>query len=221
MKTFLILSMMLLNYITAEAQLSGSGKLISKTYDYKDFDKIYCEDLAGYVHVRVGKPFAIKVDIDDNLADLLEVRENSQEHELKLRFKDNKNNKKYIENTNIQIIIELPEVSVIRNSGNSDLVAEGIMGRYFRIENSGNGDTTASGTIDRLDVVKSGNGNLVAGKLLAKQADIKSSGNGDVIVNVTESIHAELTGNGNITNKGKAAFDAASTKSGNGDLLKS
>ena len=203
----------------ANAQLKGSGKTATKTYDYKNFDKVSFENLDGKIEVEIGKPWSITVTIDDNLEPLLIFTENKSEKELKVQFKGNKNNQMYIENTNFKIKITMPEASVIKNTGNSDLVVKNIIGRYFRLENTGNGDSKISGTIDSLDINKTGNGDVNAENLMVKKATLKSTGNGDLIVNVSEELSAKLTGNGDIINKGKAKFDANSKKSGNGDLI--
>ena len=203
----------------ANAQLKGSGKTVTKTYDYKNSDKVNFENLDGKIEVEIGKPWSITVTIDDNLEPLLIFTENKSEKELKVQFKGNKNNQMYIENTNLKIKITMPEASVIKNTGNSDLVVKNIIGRYFRLENTGNGDSKISGTIDSLDINKTGNGDVNTENLMVKKATLKSTGNGDLIVNVSEELSAKLTGNGDIINKGKAKFDANSKKSGNGDLI--
>ena len=203
----------------ANAQLKGSGKTINKTYNYKNFDKVYFENLDGKIEVEIGKPWSISVTIDDNLEPLLTFTENKSENELKIQFKGNKNNQMYIENTNFKIKITMPEASVIKNTGNSDLVVKNVFGRYFRLENTGNGDSKIFGTIDSLDINKTGNGDVNSENLLAKKATLNSTGNGDLIANVSEELSAKLTGNGDIINKGKAKFDANSKKLGNGDLI--
>jgi hypothetical protein len=218
--TKLIIAIMLTLASTfANAQLKGSGKTITKTYDYKNFDKLSFEDLDGKIEVEIGKTWSISVTIDDNLENLLSFSENVSENELRIQFKGNKNNQMYIEDTNFKIIITMPEVSVIRNTGNSDLVVKNILGRYFKLENTGNGESKISGTIDILDIVKTGNGDVNAENLIAKKADLKSTGNGNLIANVSEELTAKLTGNGDIINKGKAKFDSNSKKSGNGNLI--
>lgn len=205
--------------IFANAQLKGSGKTISKTYDYKNFDKVYFKDIDGKIEVEIGKTCSISVVIDDNLEPLLEVTENASEHELKVSFKNNRNNRMYIEDTNVRIKITMPEASVISNSGNSNIRVSGVVGRYFRIEVAGNADAACSGTVDQLDIEKIGNGDVIAKELNAKNAKIKSSGNGDVVVNVAESLSARNNGNGDVKNFGKAVFDSSSTSVGNGKLI--
>ena len=203
----------------ANAQLKGSGKIITKNFDYKNFDKLTLEDLDGKIDVEIGKNWSISVTIDVNLENLLSFSENVSENELKIQFKGNKNNQMYVEDTNFKIKITMPEVSVIRNTGNSDLTVKNVFGRYFRLENTGNGESNISGTIDVLDIVKTGNGDVNAENLVSKKADLKSTGNGNLIANVSEELTAKLTGNGDIINKGKAKFDSNSKKSGNGNLI--
>lgn len=204
----------------ANAQLKGSGKTISKTYDYKNFDKVSFEDIDGKIEVEIGKTWSISVIIDDNLEPLLEVTQNSSENELKVVFKKNKKNRMYIENTNVKIKITMPEASVIKNSGNSNIRVSGVVGRYFRIEINGNGDAICSGTVDQLDIEKAGNGDVNAKGIDTKNAKIKSLGNGDVVVNVAENLTAKNNGNGDVKNFGKAVFDSSSKSVGNGELLR-
>jgi len=219
MKTILITIAMALASILASAQLKGSEKINTKTYDFKNFDKVSFENLDGKLEIEIGKPFSINVTIDDNLESIFSIKENATEHELTVSFKDNWNNRKYIEDTNFKIKITMPEASVIKNIGNSNLSIKNVIGRYFRIENTGNGSTKISGTTDSLEVIKSGNGNIDADQLSAQKAKVKNTGNGDVTLNVSEELNATLNGNGDIKNFGKAKFDNNSKKTGNGDFI--
>lgn len=203
----------------ANAQLKGSGKTVTKSYAYKNFDKISFQDLDGKIEVEIGKPWSITVIIDDNLESLLSFSENVSDKELRIQFKGNKNNQMYVEDTNLRIRITMPAASLIKNLGNSDLLVKNIMGRYFKLENTGNGDTKISGMVDVLDIAKTGNGDVNAENLVTTSADLKSIGNGNLTVNVSQKLTAKLIGNGDIINNGKATFDSNSKKSGNGDLI--
>lgn len=219
MTKLIITLIMTLMSTFANAQLKGSGKISTKTYDYKNFDKVYFEDLDGNIEVEIGKPWNVAITIDDNLESLLQFTDNSSEHELKIQFKDNRKNRMYIENTNTIIKITMPEASVIKNAGNSDIVVNNIIGRYFRLENTGNGNAILSGKTDQLDIEKTGNGDVNSENLQVKKAKVKNIGNGNVVVNVSREVSGKLFGNGDIINKGQAKFSSNSTKIGNGKLI--
>lgn len=215
-----VAGLLLLTCLNSQAQrgpLNGSGNIITKTFDEKDFDKIELKDLAGKATIEVGKPFSIQIDIDDNLEKLLSVKVNNGK--LKIEFEGNQNNKMYIENTNVSVRISLPEISVLEHSGNNQLVVNGIIGRYFRLEKTGNGDAVLNGSIDKLDIKKSGNGDVHATNLIAQEAEVHSSGNGDVMVNAAKTFNASGSGNGDIKNTGAALASTYSSKSGNGDII--
>lgn len=221
MKTFVITATMLLASILANSQLKGSGKTLTKNFNYSNFDKVYFEDIDGKLEVEIGKTWSITVTIDDNLEPLLTFEENTSEHELKVFLKGNKNNKMYIEDTHIKVKITMPEASVIRNDSNANLVVSGVNGRYFRLENLDNATTTVSGNVDELDIENKGNGNANLLELTAKKAKITCRGNGNVSVNVDDEIEGIVSGNGNIKNKGKARFGKNSSRTGNGNLINS
>lgn len=200
--------------------LRGTGKLITKMFDFRDFDKLDLEDLDGKIEVEIGKPFSVKVEIDENLEPLLEVKKENQERVLSIGLRGNQNNKMYIENTRIKVKVTLPEASVIQHRGNSNLHVMGIVGRYFRLENSGNGSVTLQGNIDELDIKKNGNGEVKAQGLVAKTAKVKSYGNGNVRVNTQISLTAHGSGNNSVMQFGPGKIDPISGIMGNGEVRK-
>lgn len=204
MKTIIITIAMTLVSLLATAQLKGSGKTITKTYEYQNFDKVFFDDLDGKLEIEVGKPFSILITIDDNLINLLSVVENSSKKGLTISLKGNQNNKLYIEDTKIKVIITVPFLSEVSNNGNAELIVTNINSKNFKSENPVNGSTTLSGNVDNLEVFCKGNGNLYATKLQVKKALIFCRGNGNVKVNVSDEIEQTRSGNGNIQNIGTA-----------------
>jgi Putative auto-transporter adhesin, head GIN domain len=219
MQKIILILMLILTSLISSAQLRGSGKTVTKTYGFKDFDKIYFEDLDGKIEVEIGKTWSISVTIDDNLLPLLSFKSNQSDKELTIYFKGNSNNNLYIEDTNVKIKVTMPEVAAIVHDGNSKLTVLNVKGSYFKIENSSNATSTISGIVANLEVKNTGNGNVFAENLIAKTAKVKSTGNGNAKVNVADSIEAVAKGNGSVFNKGKAKFDTNSTQSGNGRLI--
>jgi hypothetical protein len=215
-----VLLILINNRVNAQnGPLTGSGKIISKTFDYKDFDKISLRDLSGRVELEAGKPFSVKIEIDDNLESLLDVE--VKNNQLEISLWGNRNNKLYIENTNIVIKISLPKITVLEHRGNAKVALSGIAGREFRMEKAGNGDVTLSGLVEELAVLKAGNGDVNARNLIAQKVNVLSSGNGDVTVNAAKNFNFKGSSNGYIKNTGSALADATSIKTGNGDIIDS
>lgn len=221
MKTIIFLSAMFITSLqTAFCQmgaLRGSGKVVIKTFDFKNFDAVELKDLDGKIEVEAGKAYGITIAIDDNLEPLLLI--NEKNNILTIELNKNKNNRRYVENSNIKILITVPQLSKIKQAGNNDTYIAGVENKIFTIESSGNGNVVVEGTTENIDVEKSGNGNVEAGKLIARNAVIISIGNGDVKVNSSESFTANGSGNGDIKNIGKAKASANSIKIGNGKII--
>ncbi len=200
MKNSIILIAILFTSFTSISQLRGSGKTVTKTYDYQNFNKVNFDDLDGKIEIEVGNPFSISITIDDNLLEILTVIEHSGDKQLTVALKGNRNNKMYIEDTKISVKITMPILLEVSNNGNSGLVVTNINSKNFKTENPVNGSTTLSGIVDNLEVICRGNGNLNAEKLLAKNAKIVCRGNGNARVNAKTIIESNQSGNGNIMN---------------------
>lgn len=222
-KLFLIITLLNVFCIATYAQkgpLRGTGKIISRNFDIKGFDKVSFEDFDGNIEVEIGKQFSIKVEIDENLEPRLEVKKDDNEGQLTIRLAGNYNGKLYLEDTHIKIKVTMPEASVIQHRGNTNVHISGIIGRYFRLENDGNGNVTLQGTIDELDIKKSGNGEVRAKNLVSKMAKVKSYGNGNVAVNAQISLSASGAGNCSVMQFGQGKIDPMSGIIGNGEVRK-
>ena len=215
MKPILItLAMSLITFLSS-AQLRGSGKTITKNYNYQNFNKIFFEDLDGNIEVEVGKAYSVSITIDDNLINLLSVVEHSGDKILTVALKGNKNNQMYIEDTKIKVRVSLPSVVGLKNDSNASLNVNGITGNYLKIETLDNGSTTLIGKIENLEVTNSGNGVLNAKQVITENAKIKAIGNGNVYVNVSQLISAKTSGNCTVMNLGKAKYGIDSSSKGN------
>ena len=215
--TIIIVTASISAILAQRGPLKGSGIIMTRSFDYKDFDKLNFRDLNGKIEVETGRPFSVTVDIDDNLEPLLQVT--SVRGTLMIALKGNKSNNMYIEDTHIKIRVTLPEISILEHLGNSHLTISGISGRIFRLVNDGNGNVIAKGSIEELDMSNTGNGDIDAGNLETLLAKIAKRGNGDVTINVSTQLQVSASGNGDVINKGRANFQVIE-KTGNGDLIK-
>ncbi len=222
-KQRLIIALFILIGTFSQAQkgtLRGTGKIVHKNYDFKDFDKVSFEDFDGNIEVEVGKSFSINVEIDENLEPLLFAVKNISENQVILGLKNNYNGRLYLEDTHIKIKITMPEASVIEHRGNTILKVTGIVGRYFRLENNGNGNVLLEGQADQLDIKKTGNGEVKANHLIAKTAKVKSFGNGNVLINSQISLSANGSGNCSVIQFGTGKIEPMSGIIGNGEVRK-
>lgn len=219
MTKLIIVMILALTSTFANAQLKGFGKTITKNYNYQNFDKLSFEGFNDDIQIEIGTSFKVEITMKETEEKNIQFVCDEKEMELSLKVKAKTGKELYDERDTYQIKITMPEISVLKNLGNSDIAVKGIVGRYFRAETSGNGCIICQGSIDLLDVEKVGNGDVNAKKLITKNAKVKNTGNGDVLVNVSENLEGNLYGNGNIRNIGKAKFNSKSTKKGNGDLI--
>ena len=221
MKKLIILSALFVASVqTAFCQmgaLKGSGIVVTKTFAFKNFDSIELKDLDGKIEVETEKPFSIQIAVDDNLEPLLLV--NEKNNTLTIELNKNKNNRRYVENSNIKILITLPQLSKVLQTGNSNTFIKNVENKNFVIKSRGNGNITVEGKAENIDIQRSGNGNVYAGKLIAKNATVVSTGNGNVKVNVSDIFMANGSGNGDIQNIGKAKATSNSKKTGNGSII--
>jgi hypothetical protein len=189
----LILAIVTLMFIsiayTQGGPLKGSGKIVNKTFVYTNFNKVNLRDLDGNVEIEVGKPFAIEVAIDDNVEALLNV--SVDDNTLDISLKGNRNNRMYIEKTNIKIKIAVPSLVYVLHNGNNGLTINGITGDYFRIKCVDNGSAILSGSVDKLDIVCTGNGTVNAKKLLANNIETTRRGNGNIFTSKEQIAGAE------------------------------
>ncbi len=203
----------------AQAQrgpVNGSGKIIKRTFDFNDFTRLAITDIAGKVTVEVGQPYAIVVEIDDNLEPLLEVAQRNGG--LSIRFKSNESNRQYIENTNVRIKISVPKLASVLQSGNNSLDVLGLMGAEFEADCRGNGKVSLAGKVGNLTLRCSGNGTVNGQALVAEDVKIVKSGNGSVITNTDQQFYVNGSGNGDVINKGKGTSDQSSVMTGNGKI---
>lgn len=218
-KLVIIFLSMIQNIDAQNKPFRGSGNIKTITYTQAGYDKLNIFDFEGKIDVVVGQSHHVVIQIDDNIAPLVEFDLDKSEYRLTIRLRDNKNGKRYLEDIQCRIKITLPETSVISHRGNSDLNVTGLLGRYFRIEHTGNGDVRLQGKMDAFDIEKNGNGGVFAENLLCNEAKVNTIGNGDVKINASKSLLAKGVGNGDIIQYGKGKQKALSKIIGNGSII--
>lgn len=179
-----------------------SEKIISKSYNYINFDKISLLDIDGSTEIEVGDSFKIEIKIREKYLPILLVSENN--NELEIKFNYTKENNKYISDPRIRIKITCPKLETLYKQGNSSVdVILGNQNKFF-MYNEGNGSATLKGIVKDLSIKNEGNGKTDADRLLAENVNVASYGNGDVFINGNLNATGKRYGNGKIIQKGNA-----------------
>lgn len=219
MKKILLISLLVTLGVIVKAQgtvVKASGKIISRQFDYEDFDKVEISRLNGKIEIETGKPFSVNMSLDDNLESFLVVTVSNGT--LEISFKNKTKDWWYIEGADIKLKITMPAISFFRNSSNSEITIMGLDEKYFKFDDSGNGDALLSGTVAELSIIKKGNGDIWAENLYSGKTIINKKGNGDIIIHTDLPFLVNGSGNGDITNRGKGHLDESSMIRGNGKV---
>lgn len=181
---------------------TDSEKIIKKSYNYINFDKIFLLDIDGSTEIEIGDSFNIEIQIREKYLPILLVSENNKELEIKFNY--TKENNKYISDPRIRIKITCPKLETLYKQGNSSVdVNLGNQNKFF-MYNEGNGSASLKGIVKDLSIKNEGNGKTDADRLLAENVNVASYGNGDVLINGNLNASGKRYGNGKIIQKGNA-----------------
>lgn len=173
----------------------------TKTYDFKNFDKVQIENVNGEVEIELGESYSITVSVKDNAQEQVQIIKSEDKLLVKL---DSKFVTDWKSIKLVKVKLVMPEISKLFNFSNADVSVKNFVGRYFRIENTGNGNISVVGSVvDHIEIKNNGNGNLETKNIISKKVDISKSGNGDVNIRTDTDFNVEMNGNGDIVNYGK------------------
>jgi hypothetical protein len=222
--TLAVSAFLLLANINTFAQnrraILGNGQLVPvEIPTLEPFTAIEIEGIPGGnggIQLMAGETASVTILADDNLADLFEITQKNGR--ITVSMPKNKNNRLWIEDTHIQIVIKTPVINKIMIDGNMNAVATSLDIDNLQVQKAGNGNLTLSGKADKLDLNKTGNGNVDAQNLIVKNAEVQSMGNGSVSVNASETLQTDRSGNGDILQTG-AGKVSKGINMGNGEVI--
>jgi hypothetical protein len=209
MKKILSLSVsLLLLSIASQAQrdddddrsgIKGSGNVITKTLNVQAFEGI---ELSGVytAYLTQGIKEEVRIEAEDNLQDLFEVKNEGNHLIVKMKEKINIRNKKpmkvYITFKNLKSM-DLKTVGNINSE--KDLQFEDLA-----INNTGVGNVRLSGTANSVVVKNKGVGNFEAADFVVQKMDIENTGVGFAEVNAEKELKVKDSFLGKVKNRGNA-----------------
>jgi hypothetical protein len=193
-------------------RVRGNGKVVTETRDVRDFNGI---SVSGAIDlfVTVGAEFAVRVETDENLQELIEVfRDGSI---LRVRPADHVNPDP---SDAVKVYVTAPSLGLLRASGACSILSEGPIAASelvldmsgasdadldldlssLRIDLSGASTLKLVGRTNKLSVEGSGASHIKAAELTADDVFVNLSGASSMEIHANTKLEADLSGASNV-----------------------
>lgn len=147
------------------------------------------------VEIVAQKEFAVEVEGDDNLLELIKTDVSGETLEIR-------SEKRFSTNGRLKIRISAPDIDKVDLSGASTVNLVGLNNDSLRIESSGASKIKVNGVTKDLVVDMSGASKLDAADLKSVNANVDASGACHIIVAVSGDLKADLSGASKVTYSG-------------------
>jgi len=212
-KLFLLFAGLMALASCNKERIKGSGSTTTETRSVSNFTKVNISG-SGSVHITKGNSFSVQVKGYSNLLPYYETELNGGTLELHYR------NGVSVSNSNIEVLITMPEIASLRSSGSTTSDIKGPFDcNTLDVNVSGAGDVLIEGAVvNQFNLSVSGSGTLKAFGMTAVRADIDISGSGKTELTVTGHLKVDVSGSGTVYYKGSPAV-VESDISGSGKLI--
>lgn len=171
-----------------KSRTHGSGDMVSRTLELKDFDRIDVQGVAD-VQIRFGASYSAELEAEDNLIDLVDVH--VQGRTLVIKTDDDE---EYDTDEGMHLRLVMPALSGVVVHGVSNVEIEGMDADAVSFELAGVGNIEARGRAKRVEVELEGVGKIDLRDLETEDADVAAGGVGEVLVNVHGVLDARVNG---------------------------
>ena len=149
--------------ITPLGVVTGSGKMVTESFDVQDFDQIRV-GTSGVLYIEQGDEFSLSIEADDNILPLLDVE--VEQGVLTLRTEPDITPLQF---ETIIYRVTLPELSMIDLSGSADIRVGDFSADALSVNINGSGDVTFVNLgVASLSVRISGSGDMILPNVSAK-----------------------------------------------------
>lgn len=187
--------------------LTGSGRAVTKTYDFTGFTAVAAGN-AFSVEVVQSEAYSVVVSVDDNLVDYLDVTKTGDT--LRIYLKPNLS----IRNTTLKATVSLPELTGLDASGATRMLVSGFSSEQ-RLDVQASGASTVKGDIQAdaatmdisgastvdlegraagLRLKVSGASTARLDRFVVGDVDVDASGASHAMVNVSGKLSGEASG---------------------------
>jgi len=171
--------------------VTGSGKLVSRSFDLDGFSRIDVNSTAQ-VEVTRGDGFSVKVEVDDNLVSKLDVRVTG--NTLRIDLEDG-----WYTSFTLRAWVTMPELTGVTLDGASTLSGE-VAGEDVTLDLNGASRLTLTGTAGRVKIEIDGASRAMLGDLMAKEnVDLDANGASRVEIYANGAVSGKANGASSIT----------------------
>ena len=201
-------------------KIEGSGNITTRNVNIQPFDEI---DVSGIFSLKLaqGNKEEVKIEADDNLQDLFEVKNEGAKLIITMKKESNFNSKKglkvYISfkklknmelktvgNVSSEENLSFDDVNIKNKSvGSVDLK---LTAQSLNLDNKSVGDVTLNGKADNVVINNKSVGSINAASFMVQTMDIDNKGIGSAEVNAAKEIKVKDSFLGKVSNKGAATI---------------
>jgi hypothetical protein len=167
----------------------GSGKPATESRQVSDFSSISVTG-NGMLYVELGETPSLTITADDNILPRLTSRVKNGKLIITPEDKTPLQSK-----VNIEFRVTLQELTGLEAFGNIGINASGVDADNLTVHLNGNSNATLYGQAARQDVTVNGNSFYYGQDLSGQEAEIKLDGNSLGVVNVSDTLDADVSGN--------------------------
>jgi hypothetical protein len=203
-----------------QPKVVGSGNVITKDVSVSSFDELSVSGVFS-VSLKQGGKEELKIEADDNLQELFEVKTEGSKLILSMKknvnIKSKKTMKVYITFKKLKNL-DLKTVGDVSGEGNlsfDDLkfdnksvgnVDLNLTAKSVSFDNKSVGNVKLQGKADDVVIRNKSVGNISAASFIVQKMDIESNSIGDTEVNAAKEIKVKDNSLGKVTNKGAATI---------------
>lgn len=155
--------------------VNGSGNIITRTYDVKDFSRV---TLAGFgdVFITQGESESLSVETDDNIFDHLDIRVIGDELVLGTKL-----DAILVPTQSIIFRLTVKDLNAITIGGSGNIYSEPLQTNDLKVTVAGSGEVDIKG-LDGSDLSISvpGSGNITIRSIAVTTVDVAINGSGDI-----------------------------------------
>jgi hypothetical protein len=196
MKHFLIVSILVVlvagcaGLVTTGDTITGSGQLVSRSFDLAGFSRIDAND-AAQVEVTRGEAFRVDVEVNDNLASRLDVAVRGNTLHVGLQ------NGSY-NHVTLRAQVTMPELSGVALNGGSTLRGE-LASEDLALNLNGGTRATLTGTAGRVTIDINGGSQALLGDLTAGEVEVNANGGSHVEIKTNGAVRGTANGGSTVT----------------------